>query len=281
MNRQEYAALTDEYLTHEARSLYVMCIRRYMDYRTGLTGVSRRVSYQMFKEQLEVRRPARSRLPDYIPTKQALREMIKKLELVGLIEKLPQKKETDPMVFRCCLASVDAVRSFEEQQMNNTGTETRSAPQENPVFTLGTVSNNNTDNNRRTTQYEQHTSVTSVITTSSSGGEGEFAMWMDWQPSDGFSDRLRASGIQHNDVVPEQWKSILGDFVSYWVTVPGRMYRQAQWEHKLLQHVQRTMRGGVGYGNQGRAIGPAGDRRHGRASVAAALGDIDHDFTAD
>ena len=100
MNQREYEALEDEYLTHEARTLYVLCLRRYMDFSTGFVGTAkRRISYQQFKEYLSVSRPRRSTVPAFVPSRQQLRGYIDELVRVGLVVRMAKVSKTDPMVF--------------------------------------------------------------------------------------------------------------------------------------------------------------------------------------
>ncbi|MET4696115.1 DnaT-like ssDNA-binding domain-containing protein [Endozoicomonas lisbonensis] len=127
MNQLEYEALEDEYLTHEARTLYVLCLRRYMDFSTGFVGTARRrISYQQFKEYLSVSRPRRSTIKPFIPSSQQLRGYIEELVRVGLVVRMPKMSKTDPMVFRLPLATTDLQQpdffhSNEEQHLSNKG----------------------------------------------------------------------------------------------------------------------------------------------------------------
>ena len=107
MNQSEYEALEDEYLSHAARVLYVLCLRRHMDYSTGLVGTQkRRISYQQFKEHLRVTPRRRSTIPAFDPSKKQLRGYVAELENVGLIERVGKATPHEHMVFRLPLASV-------------------------------------------------------------------------------------------------------------------------------------------------------------------------------
>ncbi len=125
MNQQEYQALENEYLTHEARALYVMCLRRHMDYETGLVGTAkRRISFQQFSEQLSVSRPRGSTLKPFRPSTQNIRGYIKELINAGLVEAMPKQRKRDCIVFRLPLATTDSNQSDlfrlnEEQQRSN------------------------------------------------------------------------------------------------------------------------------------------------------------------
>lgn len=96
--------------------LYVLGLRPYMDYSTGMVGAARRVSYQMFSELLEEQRERGSTFPTYKPTINQIRWLIDKLESGGLLRKLPRQTKKSPMLFRLLLATTGLIRSNEEQQ---------------------------------------------------------------------------------------------------------------------------------------------------------------------
>ncbi|WP_299733886.1 DnaT-like ssDNA-binding domain-containing protein [uncultured Endozoicomonas sp.] len=176
MNAREYEALSDEYLTHEARSLYVLCLRQHMDFSTGLVGTARRrVSYQQFKEHLSVSRPRRSTKPPFIPSLQQLRGFVDELVRVGLVERLPIQHRQDPMVFRLPLATADAnpllFRPNEEQHLSNKEQQQKEQHQEQQSETPLNQGINPQEQQEEQHQEqhlsnkeEQHTSVTSVNT---------------------------------------------------------------------------------------------------------------------
>ena len=51
-----------DYLPHRAQVLYLRVLRRRMDFKTGVVGITARLSYQMIAEWLEERPPARSKI---------------------------------------------------------------------------------------------------------------------------------------------------------------------------------------------------------------------------
>jgi hypothetical protein len=265
MNNLEYDALEDERLPHEARTLYVMCIRRFMDYDTGLTGIKRRVSYQMFKERLEVHRPPRSPIPSFIPTKKQLRGYVDHLERVGLIEKLPQAKERDPMVFRCLLATTDSVRFQEEGHKQGTSpghveghdvladaghSESQQPRALEPEAGHKQELQAGQEEGHSVFSEVGHTSVTSVNTTTSSRAQGaphdgrSFAMTWDWQPSEGVIRHCRAMRVNWSNLAQQQRDALIDELRSYWVTRPNRFHTQDQWDRKLAQQVVKKRWGG-------------------------------------
>jgi AraC-like DNA-binding protein len=67
----------------------------------------------------------------------------------------------------------------------------------------------------------------------------KFAMHFEWVPSEWFAERCRTSGVNLTRLEPEQQEAILGEFRSYW-EARGDTATQAQWEHKLLNQLQRV-----------------------------------------
>lgn len=178
MNQLEYEALEDEYLTHETRTLYVMCLRRHMDFSTGLVGTAkRRISYQQFREYLSVSRPRRSTIPPFIPTSQQLRGYVEELVRVGLVVRMPKVSKTDPMVFRLPLATTDSkqsdfFRSDEEQHLSNKGQqqagqheEEQTQAQKKQAVNPQEQQEAQQEEQHQSNKEEQHTSVSSVNNT--------------------------------------------------------------------------------------------------------------------
>ena len=179
MNQLEYEALENEYLTHEARTLYVLCLRRHMDFSTGLVGTAkRRISYQQFREYLSVSRPRRSTVPPFIPTPQQLRGYVEELVRVGLVARMPKVSKTDPMVFRLPLATTDSkqsdfFRSDEEQHLSNkdqqqTGQHEEQQAQAHKKQSVNPQEQQEAQQEEQhlSNKEEQHTSVSSVNNTS-------------------------------------------------------------------------------------------------------------------
>lgn len=105
-NDEEDAAMQG--LPHMAQLLYLRCLRRYMDYRTGVVGRARRVSLQMFREAMVVEREIGSTLrEDEAVTVKQVRVALGQLERAGLIYRLPQPKKFGPLEYMLPLATVD------------------------------------------------------------------------------------------------------------------------------------------------------------------------------
>lgn len=102
MNWQEYEALSSEELTHEAKLIYVLVLRRYMDSKTGIAGRVRRITIQCMREALEVIRPRGSHVPTQKYTSRQVRYGLELLEKHGLIQ-----KQSEACVYRLVLVEVE------------------------------------------------------------------------------------------------------------------------------------------------------------------------------
>lgn len=102
-------------LPHLSQLLYLRCLRRFMDYETGVVGLTRRVSYQMFREALYVEPVPGRNIKDRDATVQVFRSAVAQLERVGLVE----PRSTDrQLIFFLPLAA----RDQSGQNRNNRGT---------------------------------------------------------------------------------------------------------------------------------------------------------------
>jgi hypothetical protein len=122
-NEDEDAAM--EYLPHADQVLYLRGMRKNMDFSTGVVGIRRAISYQGFKELLEINRRQGSNKPSYAPTKDELRACIERLVKAGLLERinLNTGSRIERMVFRLPLAHVGQRSiSIKEPLHHTTGT---------------------------------------------------------------------------------------------------------------------------------------------------------------
>ena len=105
-NEDEDAAM--EYLPHSDQVLYLRGMRKNMDFSTGIVGIRRAISYQGFKELLEINRKQGSTKASYAPTKDELRACIARLVKAGLIERinLNTGSRIERLVFKLPLAHV-------------------------------------------------------------------------------------------------------------------------------------------------------------------------------
>ena len=205
MNEREYEALEDEYLSHEARSLYLLCFRRHMDFQTGLVGTEkRRISFQMFREQLTVSRPRGSTKAPFKPSPQQLRGYVGELERVGLVERTGCKKKLSHMVFLLPLATTDLNRPNEEQQRSNTQQQRYEQQGE-----------------QRKDQHEEQREEEHNKTQYSQGFKGNEQQAQQQEEQQG-EQREEQQGAQQRSNVEEQHTSVTSDITSSHTNAPAR-----------------------------------------------------------
>ncbi len=248
MNQFEYEALDAEGLPHECQVLYMRVLRRYMDYKTGIVGVTRRLSYQGLREVLEVRRPQRSKVSSQTYTQRQVRWFLERLEAVGLISKCDA-----PLVFLCRLASTDLVRPDVQRQYNGT-------------TAAGTTAHNNDSlciNNQQVSEsasvnsvisknsqsiLQRHTSVSPNNSLSILNARKKFQMHSDWVPVDEqrVAVALSSFGVDPRELSDWQKSSVVDQFVNYWVNErPEVRCTQSVWEDKFCESALRVLRGRV------------------------------------
>ena len=76
-------------ISHAAKLLYLIGLRPNMDFRTGIVGKVRRISYQSLHEMIEFIPPPGSQRPKGDYSVKALRCLIAELERAGLVRRLP------------------------------------------------------------------------------------------------------------------------------------------------------------------------------------------------
>jgi len=81
------------HLSHRAQVLYLQVLKPRMDYKTGIAGITHRISEQACKEHLEVH-PEQGGNPPPDSTRAQIRAALKQLERNGLIERIPFKPMT-------------------------------------------------------------------------------------------------------------------------------------------------------------------------------------------
>ncbi len=101
LTSDELAAL--EGLPYIQRLTYLIGIKPYMDYKTNVVGIKRRISYQSLREMLYVE-PGSGVQNSGSPSYDQVRRAVKQLVQVGLLEVIPAKKQ---LIFKCLLARRD------------------------------------------------------------------------------------------------------------------------------------------------------------------------------
>lgn len=99
INNSELSALTG--LPDIQKLVYLMGLRPYMDVKTGLVGVKRRISYQSISEQLYVE--PHPGIQSGRPSRDQLRRAVKGLDRAGLIDVQSDEKH---LILKCHLASL-------------------------------------------------------------------------------------------------------------------------------------------------------------------------------
>jgi hypothetical protein len=208
-------------LPHTTRTLYREGLRPYMNFSTGLVGVERKVSYQQFKELLEVDQDRGSKTDAYEPTLEQMRNMFRQLIRHGLVVKIKQEKRTAPMVYKLVFADTKQIRPNEEPHMNPIG----GTPKQNAVFPEGN-GNIRAVNPIGTPYDEPHTSVY----TDNPKYIGSFTMPDDWEP-----DAEIMKGITQRGGVDIALldKTVLTKFITHHKAAKSCL-DQDQWHSKLF-----------------------------------------------
>ncbi len=97
INTCELSALSE--LPLNQRVVYIMGIRPYMDRKTFMVGIIRKISYQSLREMLYVA-PIKG-VKTGSPSRQQMKRAVKSLERAGLIEICSNRKN---LIVKCLLA---------------------------------------------------------------------------------------------------------------------------------------------------------------------------------
>lgn len=106
-------------IPHLHMCLYVFGIRRHMDYKTGIVGIKRRISYQSLKEEIYVP-PTRGRHTSKTvdASKTQIKRVLEFLEKNGLIKRHSKSgKEDKQLILTCLLAITDKFRLNDDDPM--------------------------------------------------------------------------------------------------------------------------------------------------------------------
>ena len=127
INDDELSALNG--LPYIQQLLYLRGIKPYMDYRSGIVGLARGISYQSLGEALYIE--PHSGIKSGSPSKDQIRRAINGLEKAGLlhIQSLDWK-----LVFQCVLATSD-ISNQNKPATKPQGDPTSKTPSENSVYT--------------------------------------------------------------------------------------------------------------------------------------------------
>jgi hypothetical protein len=98
-------------------ALYRRGIRRYMDFKTGIVGIKRGVSWQSLKEELFVE--AKQGSKSKVPSRETVRRIAKQLEKAGLIK---IKSRSRKLIIECLLALAHRPVQKNPDRMSDTST---------------------------------------------------------------------------------------------------------------------------------------------------------------
>mgnify|MGYP003664614109 FL=1 len=208
-----------------ARICYILGLRPFMDFKTGIVGDKRRVSYQSLMELLEFEPDRGSHLGAICrATPDSVRSELARLERAGLVERLPKRKRTDPLRLKMVLADVDGKNPSQEDPRT---TPKQGAPNicsgtNSPVSRASSTASLNLGNkngrmsDKGVPSNERHTSVLPFTTTTtkniSIAREAENRLAGDWLPSIEVMTKLAGDEFVEPAFVDEY----IAEFVMYW-----------------------------------------------------------------
>lgn len=253
INDAEWSALADE--PADVFKLYC-AIRRFMDYRTGVSGVVRRLSEQMFREELYIA-PTRGRHESGSPTRQKVRSLVDRLISIGVVTPI------GPLVFQLPHADWDGLSKSSatdeqpDQQPHQQPTE--ESPESTEYKASSDEANVSATASGSAESLISNLPPISVKSTSTGNARGAFAMPLEgWEPQPKtFKAFAFANSVPVTALTPE----ILAAFRTYWHVRPEREQTQAQWEQQLVSHLKHHIRqaqaGGYTHANSRTGAGSA------------------------
>lgn len=253
-NDEEDRAL--DYLPHRAQVCYLRGLRRYMDYKTGVVGIARFISYKGLAEVMEVRPCRGSKEVAYTPTKDAVRAVLKLLERKGLVVPVARGDKSMPLVFKLPLACSAFFRSVEEHHMNTIVGTTPSAPLGTPYesqpqgfdsagfsVSVGGYEAAPEHVDVRTVEKPDEHHTTGYLDIYSSSNNNNLVnssedrhltpMSADWRPSNDVCLLV----MQNFNVDQNQLEMLILDFRNYWL---GRKGERRNWDVAFKKNVPKA-----------------------------------------
>jgi len=261
INDDEWGALAEE--PAEAFKLYC-AIRRFMDYRTGIAGKSRRFSEQMLREVLYVAPLPGRHAPAEI-TRQKVRSLLKRLETIGMIVSIGPLVLQLPLATSDGLSKTGATKEQPEQQPQEQPS--KESPEANENGASGSPEDGAATNGESGEGGSSNLPPVSGKSTSTGNARGAFAMPLeDWAPEPKtFKAFAFANSVPVTSLTPE----ILAAFRTYWHVRPLTEKTQAQWEQQLVGHLQYLIRQAQAGGNTHGSNTSAGNRPGRQAPMSA------------
>lgn len=251
-----------------AREIYVFGLRPFMDYRTGLVGERRGISWKSIAEELYVE--PHQGIKGGEPSEKELRRALTWLQKVDLVG--PNQAERR-LIFQLLKASrdqsarnkvgskwADEVGSYVGGlEPNNHGPYTEEEGREVGGGESSKVGTPPESGKNPTTPYA-HDSLDIPV---------RFPMSLSWVPGKSFKAVLLHTGLSLNALTDDR----LIDFRSYWTATPQEQNTQVQWEHKLAMSVLKQHRYDQARNPHGQATGSEGpaEGQAGRHSASRGL----------
>ena len=229
INDAEWSALADE--PADVFKLYC-AIRRFMDYRTGVSGQKRRLSEQMFREELYIA-PTRGRHESGSPTRQKVRSLVDRLITLGAITPV------GPLVYQLPNADWDspsktsATDEQPDQQPDQQPEETPENPNESGTFVES--EQGSTTGSESSEPLISNLPPISVNPIKLLERGSYFPMPLDgWAPD---PKTFKAICFKNKIPVSAATTELLDAFCSYWYVRPEKEQSQAQWEYQLVAYL--------------------------------------------
>lgn len=240
INDEEWGALSEEpgdiFLAYCA-------IRRFMDYKTGIAGASRRLSEQMMREVLYVA-PTQGRHVSGSPTRQRVRSVLDRLVKLGVLIPLGAMIYRLPLATYLAASKTSATNEQPVQKPYQQPEHNQPEPRNNGAYEdiktpSPTATESGCTENSNLPQISGKANTHTQRAREDFASSERFPMPDTWVPDpQSFHAVLVRNGMGNVRYLPDQ----LLEFRSYWVVHPERHQTQAQWEHQFAQQLRRINR---------------------------------------
>jgi hypothetical protein len=241
INSQELTALME--LPWIQRVTYLMGIRPYMDNKTCIVGIKRKISYQSLREVLYVA-PIAGVKTEY-PNHEQVRRVVKSLERAGLIELQSSEKN---LILKCVLTEVDRSVQNKADTRPTCEADTRPTDYNNLKSTTYQDIHKQADRGKTTQADTPHNSVNNYVFLCQQfekfwerypQPQNKAHAWNEFEklnPDEAlFSKILAALDAQINHYQQQQ---ATGTWVPYW-KYPGNWLAQRCWEEEIKTNQPR------------------------------------------
>ncbi|MFJ4086119.1 DnaT-like ssDNA-binding domain-containing protein [Pseudomonas psychrophila] len=229
INDAEWGALADE--PADVFKLYC-AIRRFMDYRTGVSGQKRRLSEQMFREELYIA-PTRGRHESGSPTRQKVRSLVDRLITLGAITPV------GPLVYQLPNADWDGSSkssATDEQPDQQPHQQPEDIPENiNEPGAFVDPDQGSTTGSESGEPLINNLPPISVNPIKLLECGTYFPMPLEgWEPD---PKTFKAIAFKNQIPVSAATPELLDAFCSYWFVRPEKEQSQAQWEYQLVAYL--------------------------------------------